>query len=531
MNTPRVLYHLALSDIFERTRRYSFLLILAAVIYLGILVNNGGLAINLGPGEMIQPPVRYSGELNSAWIGTMTVMVLNTFLGLLGFYLVGGCIKRDIHTGVGQIIATTPVRRATYLVGKWISNFAVLSALVLIMAVAAVMMVLLKQKAALEPVALLMPFLAVALPNMALTAALAVVFETVPWLRGAVGNVIYFFLWIFAFIGGVLAGTGIPFLNDPIGYNIFAASIHASAQAAFPTESISKLLSVGNYNIAGTQYRVFNWPGVDWTPGIVCGQWSWVIIGLGLVMLSAVWFARFDPSREGLLRLRRKTDEAEEGESAGSRIRLPHITLPNFSPLISKLAVNPFLGVLFAELRLLLNGRRWWWWLVIAGLNLAILGNLPEEVKPFLLPFIWLWPLPIWSEMGNRELKNNTSQMVFSSARPVLRQLPAAWLAGVLVTALFSIANAVALLSNGDLLGLAGWLGAIIFIPTLALALGVISSGSRVFEVVYLIWWYVGPFQKTAGLDFTTGAPHIYLLAAAGLLLIAAYWRGKQVRV
>jgi hypothetical protein len=121
--------------------------------------------------------------------------------------------------------------------------------------------------------------------------------------------------------------------------------------------------------------------------------------------------------------------------------------------------------------------------------------------------------------------------MVFSSAHPVLHQLPAAWLAGVLATALFGIAGAMAFLSNGDLPGLAGWVGAVIFIPTLALALGVFSSGSRVFEVVYLFWWYMGPYQKIPGLDFITGAPQVYLLAAAGLLLLSTYWRSRQVRV
>jgi hypothetical protein len=206
--------------------------------------------------------------------------------------------------------------------------------------------------------------------------------------------------------------------------------------------------------------------------------------------------------------------------------------LPNPSPLVSRLAqVSPFLGVLFAELRMLLNGRRWWWWLVIAGLNIAILASPLEWTKLYLLPLVWLWPLPIWSEMGNRERKNNTYQMVFSSERPVLRQLPAAWLAGVLGTALFGIAGAVVFLSNGDLPALAGWVGAVVFIPTLALALGVFSSGSRVFGVVYLIWWYLGPLQKTAGIDFIGGPPEMFLLAAAGLLLLSAYWRGRQVRV
>ena len=59
----------------------------------------------------------------------------------------------------------------------------------------------------------------------------------------------------------------------------------------------------------------------------------------------------------------------------------------------------------------------------------------------------------------------------------------------------------------------------------------VCSSGSRVFEVVYVIWWYLGPFQKTPGMDFTSGPLQVYLLAAAGLLLLSAFWRGRQVRV
>jgi hypothetical protein len=550
MKTLNVLYHLALADFFERVRRFRFLLTLAAIIYLGVLVINGTWFLYVMGGGLDMSSLRYRGEFNSAWIGTMTVMVTNTVLSLFGFYLVSDCIERDTRTGVGQIIATTPIRRVAYLVGKWISNFMVLFVLVLILVAAAVIMVLLKGEAALDLGALLMPFLAVTLPNMALVAALAVVFETVPWLRGVVGNAVYFFLWllvtIVVVVGGMLVSlvmdpmganltdsAGVN-LTDPMGISLVRTSLVAGAKVAFPDEAISGLMGLQAGLPGNTQFRVFNWPGVDWTPGIVAGQWFWAVIGLGLVLLSAVWFARFDPSREGLRHARRKTEEAEEGEPAAPQKKAPHIALPNLSPPVSKLAqVNPFLGVLFAELRMLLKGRRWWWWwwLIAAGLNIAILISPLSMAKQYLLPFAWLWPLAIWSEMGNRERKNNTSQMVFSSARPVLRQLPAAWLAGVLATALFGVAGAVVSLSSSDLPGLAGWVGAVIFIPALALALGVFSSGSRVFEVVYLIWWYIGPFQKSQGMDFTNGAPQVYLLAAAGLLLLSAYWRGRQVRV
>ena len=528
MNTLYVIYHLALADFYERARRYSFLLTLAVVIFMGVLVNNGTLFLSLGS---IDPNISssYRGEFNSAWIGTMTVLVLNLFLGLFGFYLVSDCIKRDIRTGVGQIIATTPISRVEYLIGKWISNCLVLYVLVLILAAAAAIMVLLQGKAALDLSALLLPFLAVALPFMTLTAALAVVFESVPWLRGTVGNVIYFGLWMGVGVPSLQGGMGLPLLKDPLGVDVFRASLYAGANSAFPNEAIGKL---GITGFVDTQYKVFNWAGLDWTPDIIAGRWLWAVFGLGLILLSAVWFARFDPSREGLRRAPVKPDEVREGKPTAARKKGPKIVLPNLSPLVSKLAqTNLFLGVLFAELRMLLNGRRWWWWLGIAGLNIAILICPLMITKSYLLPVAWLWPLPIWSEMGNRERKNSTYQMVFSSARPVLRQLPAAWLAGVLVTALFGIAGAVVFLSNGDLPGLAGWIGAVIFIPTLALALGVFSSGSRLFEVVYLFLWYMGPYQKLPIFDFITGAPQVFLLASAGLLLLSAYWRGRQVRV
>jgi hypothetical protein len=48
----------------------------------------------------------------------------------------------------------------------------------------------------------------------------------------------------------------------------------------------------------------------------------------------------------------------------------------------------------------------------------------------------------------------------------------------------------------------AGLAGAI-FVPTTALACAAMSGTSRLFEIVYLILWYVGPMNATKGVDFT----------------------------
>ncbi|MCU0487666.1 MAG: hypothetical protein MUE67_01795 [Anaerolineales bacterium] len=530
MKTFRVLYHLARADFFERARRYSFLLILAAVIYLGVLVNNDTLFISLTPGDLTNLSLpSYRGEFNSAWIGTMTVLVSNLFLSLFSFYLINDCVQRDVRTGVGQIIATTPISRAAYLVGKWLSNCLVLFVLELILAASALIMVLLKHQAAVEPVALLLPFLVAGLPLMALVAALGVVMESVPWLRGVIGNVAYFFLWILIVTVVVflpMTGLEFPVLEDPFGTSIFTASLKAAAQATYPGESIG-WLGIGGYDVV---LKEFYWPGLAWDLGVVARQWAWALIGLGLVLLSATWFGRFDPARDGLPRLLFSLKPDVSSQPNETKLPAFHLALPDLPPLLTRWAsYNPFLGVLVAELRLLLKGRRWWWWAILIGLSIVMLTNLLPIGSPYMLPITWLWPLAIWSELGNRERSNNTYQMVFASARPVLRQLPAAWLAGVLATGLLTLGSALSLLLNSGLHGLAGWLGAVFFVPSLALALGVASSGSRLFQVVYLIWWYIGPFQKMAGLDFTAGPMQIYLLGSAGLFLLAAFWRGWQV--
>ena len=184
---PRVLYHLVLADFLERVRRYSFLVTLALAVYLGYCCVTGKIVVRLD---------EYRGIYNSAWVGCAMTLVAATFLSLIGFYIVKGSIQRDQETRVGQILATTPMTKSFYTVAKMISNFAVLASMVAVMAVAAIAMQMLKAE---DPQVhlwpLLSPLVIFALPAMAFTAALAILFETIPGLRGGIGNVVYFFVW------------------------------------------------------------------------------------------------------------------------------------------------------------------------------------------------------------------------------------------------------------------------------------------------------------------------------------------------
>jgi hypothetical protein len=205
---------------------------------------------------------------------------------------------------------------------------------------------------------------------------------------------------------------------------------------------------------------------------------------------------------------------------------------------------------LLAELKLMLKGRSRLWTLGAIGLNLACLLlpsavvqrylMLPPVVAERYLPAaVWLWPLVVWAQMGARERRFNTGQMVFSAPRPALRQLPATWLAGVVVAVVASSGGWLHLALTGELVGLLGWFAGALFVPALALALGVWTGSSRAFEAGYLFLWYLGALEGVPALDFTgasaaggaTGMPLVYLALAAGLVALAMIGRWRRVGV
>jgi len=182
-----------------------------------------------------------------------------------------------------------------------------------------------------------------------------------------------------------------------------------------------------------------------------------------------------------------------------------------------------------AEMRLLLKGQRWWWYVAAAGLAVASGVVVSREDRGVVLAFAWIWPLFLWSSLGVHESREQTSQLIFSTPHPLVRQFPAIWLAGFVLAVLTGSGFGLRLLLAGDLSGLRVWAIGALFIPTLALALGVWTGGSKLFEVVYFFLWYLGPVHSIAPLDFRGVAPvtvhkqySLFYLALTGALAVAA---------
>jgi len=512
VNSARVVYAIARADFLERVRRYSFLVTLAATAWLGWLVIRGKVLLLLDG---------YQGEMNGAWAGTLVSVTLTGLVSLVGFWIVKGSVERDRTTRVGEILAAAPMSKAGYTIGKLFSNFAILATIVGALALAAPILVLIKGRGgAVDLWATLSPFLLIALPAMAVVAALAVAFETFRPLSGGAGNVLWFFLW-----GGLLA---VPMASDSpradmTGLMLVQESAGAAAAAKYPgyEQGLSLTIAGGAEERSG---GTFPWNGIEWTPARVASRLQWFGIAILIGLLAALPFDRFDESRRNRGTIPFFPQSPRAGAAATTR---------GFSIPIPSILPPVFVG----ELKLMLNGRRWWWWAVFLGLVVAGFATPFAVARGKILPIAWLWPVLLWSAMGARETQEGTEELVFTAPHPLARQLPAVYLAGVAVALVAGCGIGLRCFATGHFGALAAWLIGAFFIPALALACGTWSGGSKFFEALYVVIWYLGPMQPVPPLDFmgasdltvTAGIPVYYAAATAGCLALAVAGRRRRL--
>jgi len=488
MDHMRLLYQLVIADVRERTRRYSFLLTLGATIYLGYLVFIGNLTPRLGD---------YRGECNAAWVGTTMAMTCTLMLCMLGFYLVKNALARDRQTRVGQIIAAAPISNTAYIAGKIISNFLVLSSMiVLVMLFAGIGVLIDGVEGGFNLWALVAPFVFISLPVLAFISAIAVLFETVRWLRGSFGNVVYFIgIMTLLPLGMETANS----LFDFAGLGLFEPSMRAAAQAAYPDAGAMPF----NLNPESwPNIRYFHWAGYDWTTELLTIRIFWVGVALLFAALAVICFNRFDPAKERTGSKRRRPVAAPAAlETSISRESVKPVTAWT-TPLVRRYNI---VHMLRAELRLMVKGYHWSWYAGAAGLLIAQLASPYGVMRGYIAPLSWAWPIAIWSSMGTREARFNTGQLLFSSPAPLKRQLPATWMAGMLIVVAAGGGAFLRAFIAGDWPYLAALLVGAVFIPTLALTLGVVGGSKKLFEVAYMLLWYLGPMNHMPILDFMGG--------------------------
>jgi hypothetical protein len=483
-----ILSQLGLADFRERTRRTGFFVTMLGVMFFGYLVITGKYTVQFGA---------FRTMYDSTWAGSMMAVTGSIMLALVGFYLVRGTIVRDRRTEVGQIVAATPIRSSMYLLSKFASNVVVLGLMAAALAVMGFVTLLFRNEAAgLNLWAYVSPFLVITIPVVLFVAAAAVLFDSVRWLQSTAGNVIYFFLAEMCLVLGMLE---VPLL-DLGAVSFFTDSVRSAASAAFPGEKIGLVMGFVGFDPAlqTEGIRIFHWDGIEWNFHAILLRLVWVAASLVVIGIAMPMFDRFDPARS-TRRMRRKKVATEVAEPASPvDVSLSEVVYAKLPAATFRYSI---INMLAAELRLALKGRHWFWYAVALGLFAAQLVVPFDIARLYLTPALMVWPLALWSAMGTRESTYDTGALLYSSPRPMTHHFPAIWLSGlvVAVSGVGIMMFRAATLGYGSYaasLGLAAFL-----IPTAALALGTLSGGRRIFEVCYLIVWYIGSVDQLKAMD------------------------------
>ena len=279
--------------------------------------------------------------------------------------------------------------------------------------------------------------------------------------------------------------------------------------------------------------KPFTWNGLDWTGGLILERLLWIGFAVLIALAASIPFDRFDPSR------RRASAKASQNQPVilekepEKPVKVVHL-----SALAQQSLHGRFFSVLGAELRLMFKGQKIAWYLIALGLLVGLSLSPLEIMATYLFPLACLWPVLLWSGMGGREKQHQTWGLVLSVAQPLRRQLPALWLAGVLVGLATTGASGIRFGLAGQWEHVLAWGIGILFVPSFALTLGVWSGGSKLFEVSYVVLWYLGILQHIPVFDFfgltdlalASGMPMWYTLLTILLvgLAIAGRWRQLQ---
>ena len=280
---------LALNEVRLRLRRTSTLVALLAVSIISWAMIGDPAA---GTALIVIDDVRVHYTSNVIAIGSASLACI--LFGLGGFYLVRGRVAEDVRSGTGSVIAATPVGNALFLWSRWAGGVAYLGALMVAFMFTMLALHLVRGHGPVEILVYLEYYALLLLPMLFFTVSCAILFDSVAWLMGKAGDVLYFFVWC-AQLGAAIAVTAGTSREVPLMTMFDFSGIGASMlliRQGFDTTNIA--LGGGSFNAALAPLTL---EGTLWTAKLVAMRAASAALAL-LPLLPAIFlFHRFSPDQ------------------------------------------------------------------------------------------------------------------------------------------------------------------------------------------------------------------------------------------
>lgn len=454
---------------------------------------------------------------NSGAIGMGTASLGMIFVGLFGFYVISNAIRRDVITRCGVIAASTPMRSAEYLFGKFLGNLAFLATFVCGFMLSSMAMLLVRGEARIEPLIFIEQYLLLTPPAIIFVSAVAVLFESIRWLSGKFGDVVYFFLW--ATVLGLVVG------NETSHGRLSWARYFDFTGFGFMIDQMQRTLETHSVSIGASSFDptkpTIVFPGLTLTREWIAPRLVSLVAPLLLLPVAALFFHRFDPVRVGKV----------AGKGRRNWIgKIQNLFKPFSRRAVALLGIagrgGSFVGAMWIDAVLTFTLYPFVF-VALIGITIVNLVAPPVATLPVVFAILGI----IISDVATRDARAGTLASVRSIPR--LRENYLWWKLGstLLLSLLLCAAPILRMISHGPL-ALAALLCGIVFVASMATALGVMTTNPKTFIVGFLTFWYVVVNDKGANptLDFAGFYAHstaniIALYAAISVIaLVFAQW-------
>jgi hypothetical protein len=461
----------------------------------------------------------FSGTYTLGFVGAIVAMLTAMLLPLVGFYLVTGSVRRDLERRVWPIVAATPTSPVVYLLGKWLAGVGYLLVVAALGLLPAAILFVQHGTGRFDLGQLLMPWLLLVPPAMLFTAAMALLFDVTPGLRGRGGYVVWFFVWSFGFLmipaalGNMLdqdRSNDRYAVYDPSGMAFFERMLSESVGGRIDGLSLGVILTDDPVTRVEMPPLRADLAKVGWR--LSAAAWT----ALPLLAAAGIFrLARHRPPRERQARVR---PAAVQAAAAGAPER-PALTAPT-----PRATAPGFARSLLAETGLTWRAASLVKWPLLALALLA--GVVPGDALRAVMAGFLLLLAPVIAEVAARESLAGTGPMVFAqpgTPRSVVGWKAAATLALVLLLGAPALLHSFALSSERG----TALLLAFVFVATAATGLGWLTRGGKLFLGSFTALWYMA-IQNESPVDFSGafGArPDVALagwFAAAGVVFALA---------
>jgi len=498
-------YKIIIADYKQRTRSYVFLVTLAIGLYFAYAFlpasNAAYTTVRIG---------NYIGVQNSAWIGYVTAMMTSVFLAMIGFYLVNSGIKKDVDTGVGEIVATTPISNFNYLFAKTCSNFLVLLSITGCVFLMSIVLFFVRSGAyPFEVMQFISPYLIITVPTIFFVAALAVAGEVFLHRYTLLMNIGYFFFFCAM---GSLQAANTSF--DLFGNKPVTTTMQQTVFSRYHDKNLTLSMGFNFSDKKGFHHFIFD--GVHWTVTGVLSRVLWICLGLLLVFTSSIFFHRFDIRQKIKAKKKTKLSEIIPQVKPVNDIRLSELP-----PIVPAYGITPFIKT--ELLMLFRKGPRWLWLINIGGM-IALFFSPLAVAHQIILPCLWFLQVARWSDLATKEKTNRIHYFTYASYKPLTRLLPAQMMAGIILSLVLASPLLVRYLAIMQFLTVLNIIMGGVFIVLFAVALGILSGGKKLFEILFFFFTYCN-IEKVPFTDYYGGGNHSvnYMALISALIVLLAF--------